>query len=156
MQHNGVGRRGHLVGQGEQGVGATDGRGPQGDPGIEPGAVSHAPQVPPDDHQGNEVAATVDGHSIPGDHLDAHPAQAVQHGGQKHQHRPAVRPLLFRQKNTPCPTGTEGVKDAVPPLFADLSRGSASGSFSKNSARAIGRTRPPLLSPQGGRFRGLL
>ena len=83
LEDDGVGRRGHLVGDGEEDVGPTHRQSAQQDPAVHPGLVANGPQVQPDDHQGHRGPGSVDRHPVPRDHFDAEPPDAVQHRGGK-------------------------------------------------------------------------
>ena len=89
-----IGRCGQLVGHGEQGVGAEDAQRPHRDPAVEPERMADRRQIGPNHHQGNGGAGPVDGHTSPGDQLDAQPADAVQHRRQKDAQRPSPS-LIF-------------------------------------------------------------
>ena len=90
MQDNGVGRGGQFIGDGEQGVGAKDAQGSQENPPVEPQGVPGYDEVASDDQQGDGGAAAVDGHTSPGDELDAQAANAVKQGGDGHEHGSSV------------------------------------------------------------------
>lgn len=124
LKHDGVGRRGQLVGHRIQQVGAEHAHGPQEDPAVQSGRVLGDRQKQPDDYQRDGGAPAVDGDPVPGDHLDAQSADAVEHGRNKYaQHSGA--PLCFHMFPSP-PRKTKALRpgspgqrafyNAVPPL----------------------------------------
>lgn len=90
MEDDGVGGCGHLVGDGEQGVGKKDAHRAQENPAVHPGPVADHNQVGPHHQCRDGGAAAVDRHPAPGDKLHAYPADAVQYSGNKDVKRPSL------------------------------------------------------------------
>ena len=94
LKHDGVGRRGELIGHCIQQVGSEHAHGPQENPAVQPGRMLRNCQKQSDDHQSNGGAPAVDGDSAPGNHLDAQSADAVQHRRDENEQHPGP-PIHF-------------------------------------------------------------
>lgn len=148
LKHDGVGRRGQLIGHRIQQVGAEHAHGPQENPAVQTGRVPGGRQKCPDDHQGDGGAPAVDGDSAPGNHLDAQSPDAVQHRRDENEQHPGP-PTYFHsffqsskhklgQTENPLP-GFSGQRafdvNAVPPLVRPPLAAAGLTEFSKTPTR---------------------
>ena len=88
LQYDGICRRGELIGNGKESGHTDGGEGADEYGAVQPDCVPCHQEKDSNDGGANQVPCSVDGQRRPGNQLDAQPANAEKHRGEKHTDGP--------------------------------------------------------------------